>query len=366
MNKNLVHYIVLIFIPVFSILLMFEGYLHLINYSGSYKTDGITTNQHFTFDPLTGYSLIPNIDDKPRCITTDAAGNRVTASKADPRKETIAFVGDSTVFGWGVCDSQTYVYQLSATSKFSNFNFINYGVPSYSIAHITEVLENKVRKSQSKIVFVAILWPWKAYEDYGGGDRWKNIDLNFYEQIFPVREKYVEAFSRRMRNWSKAYIFLYDFLRKLKYGDKISENFSRPGVRDFNLSTEDEIAYAEEHIQVLQKSKIELKKAGVTVVYFMHPYQYTVFHEAYQNLGATGYNKIVQELDAIDFKCILTEIHKHTPSETLYIDGSHLSPEGNERFYDIWRELFKPLKDRSDLFKNITNLCGLSNKALIE
>jgi hypothetical protein len=98
----------------------------------------------------------------------------------------------------------------------------------------------------------------------------------------------------------------------------------------------------------------------------MHPYQYTVFHEAYQNLGATGYNKIVQELDAIDFKCILTEIHKHTPSETLYIDGSHLSPEGNERFYDIWRELFKPLKDRSDLFKNITNLCGLSNKALIE
>jgi len=166
-------YILLIF------LFWMETYLVMFPYKTKYvdlgdsiyPIYGLASAEHYTFDPKTGYSLIPHIKDDKQLITTDEYGFRTT-KKYDPNLESIIFVGDSTVFGWGVKDSVTFPYKIA-----TDYNVINMGVPAYSVAHIKEVLTKKVPKFNPKIVFVSILWPWKPFDSYSNEDAWKEIDI---------------------------------------------------------------------------------------------------------------------------------------------------------------------------------------------
>src|SRR5436190_424667 len=156
-------------------------------YSDSYKVDGLTTGDHFTFDSKTGYALIPNILDKRRGITTDQYGNRITS--AARHEKSIVLLGDSTVFGWGVRDEDTFAYKLARDPRFADYTIVNAGVPSYSLGHIVATLDEKVSQYNPAVVVISVLWPWKAFDEkaYGGQDGWKTIDFDFYKILFPVR-----------------------------------------------------------------------------------------------------------------------------------------------------------------------------------
>jgi len=75
----------------------------------------------------------------------------------------------------------------------------------------------------------------------------------------------------------------------MEYGQTLRENFSRPGVREFDLHPAQETKYADDHIDILETDRALLQQQGIPVVYFMHPYQYTIYNEKYKSLGALGY-----------------------------------------------------------------------------
>ena len=345
--KVAIKYGVLILIPIICCLGLLEGYLRYIGYAPTFdrnlKAHGWTSNYHYTYDPVTGYSLIPNMVDAKHCITTDANGNRIPARPYDKNKPTIIFVGDSSVFGAGVCDNENYVYLLGADPELGKkYNFVNMGVASYSLGHIDQVLRQKVQKYHPAAVFVAILWPWKAFNDYGGGDNWKKVNYDFYKKIFPVRDHFVEdPFSSKT---PRLYFFFSDMIKQMEYGETLRENFSRPGVRDFDLPPAQEIKYADDHIDILEQDRALLQKQGVPVVFFMHPYQYTIYNEKYKKLGVLGYDRIVDKLGALDFKCFMQH---RKPESDLYLDGSHLTFAGHQNFRDIFKKLI--LNDADDV-----------------
>ena len=335
MKKTFIKYVIMILICLGGCCIVAELGLRLLDYkeqyAGRYKHDGITDNSHYTYDEISGYSLIPQMRDPLKGITTDVNGNRISAHPFDPQKQSIVFVGDSTVFGWGVRDEETFVYKLSQDKRFENYNFVNLGVPSYSLAHIAAVLEHKVPQYNPKIVFIAVLWPWKAFESYGDESRWLIIDNAFYKENFPKRVHFVPRNPSR----SRLVTFFRDRYLSLKYKEHLKENFTRPGIRDFTLSPEKEQWYAETHVEKLHGAINASSLKDVKIVFYIHPYQYTIFHEDYLHLGQLGYDILVQNLPALDLKPVIKKAYTDKP---LYIDGSHLTPEGNDVFKDIMTE----------------------------
>ena len=156
-----------------------------------YPSEGLANPIHYTFDSISGYSLIPNINDIARQITTDQYGFRVTGRTYDESKSSIIFVGDSTVFGWAVKDTATFAYLLADRFAHHDLNFINMGVPSYSLGHIGQVLKYKVPEYDPTLVFVSILWPWLPFNSYSNTEAWKTVDFDFYRQTIPARTEFV-------------------------------------------------------------------------------------------------------------------------------------------------------------------------------
>lgn len=342
-KKNILFYFLLVCIPLFSCLGLFEIYFRFIqpynikyvNIAGAiYPLYGLASRSHYTFDSETGYALIPNIHDEKQLITTNKYGFRTTGRTIDLNRESIIFVGDSTVFGWGVKDSSAFCYQIAQKKELEDFNIINMGVPSYSLGHINEVLIKKVPNFKPKIVFIAILWPWKPFSDYSTRDAWKEVDYEFYRKTIPLRTKYFNPRMLIRQIMPRSFFVVRDFVLRIKYRTQIKENLTRPGIRDFTISRADEMELAWEHINVLKSAVQELVKKGVKVIFYIHPYQYTVFHENYQNLGETGRKLMIDELGALSMRGYL---RNKFSGEPLYIDGSHLTELGHgyysEYFY---------------------------------
>ncbi len=294
-----------------------------------YPLSGLADSRHYTFDPKTGYALIPNIHDEKQFITTDQHGFRTTGKAIDPDRESIIFVGDSTVFGWGVRDEAAFPYLLAHQDSLNNFNIINMGVPSYSIGHIVQVLEEKVPLYKPKIVFVAILWPWKPFDGYSSSTAWKKVDFDFYKKTIPSRTQYASYESLKRRLMPKTFFYLRDVYYKIKFKDQIRDNLTRPGIRDFNIPEEDEKKLALEHVRLLKGAAASLEAKGVQVIFYIHPYQYTIFHKDYQTLGKTGREMMRKQLNALypgDFlKCKFS-------GEPLFIDGCHMSELGHQQY----------------------------------
>ena len=160
--KSFLKFSALFFISIFPSIFLIEVGYKLI--PESISIFGKAGSKQYTYDDITGYSLRRNISDQVLGINTDQFGNRNTARKYDKKKKSILFVGDSTVFGWGVRDEDSYVYLLSKKPKFACFNIINLGVPSYSLGNIKEVIDNKSLQYDPLIIFTSITWPWKPFE----------------------------------------------------------------------------------------------------------------------------------------------------------------------------------------------------------
>lgn len=332
------YYLKIIFINLALCLIAIEIILQLVNYNGFfmmgvYKNDGMTLNEHFTFDTITGYSLIKNITDQTASITTDENGNRISSKKFSKNLKSIVFVGDSTVFGYGVKDDETFIYKLSNDPYFQDYNLVNLGVPSYSIGHIAAVLKNKVKKYNPAIVIVAVLWPWKAFEHYGGENNWLTIDFDYYKNLFPIRENFISPAQYKKR--FKIPTLIRDIKFYLYRDALLEKNFSRPGIRDFTISHDEEVNFAKKHVEKLLQIKNSDELKNIKILFYIHPYQYTIFHPDYQNLGAIGYKILLEGLQAKDLKPIIRNKYTGIP---LYLDGSHLTPEGHDVFYNIMKD----------------------------
>lgn len=300
-----------------------------------YPLAGLTRPEHFTSDSTSGYALIPNIQDAEQMITTDRYGFRTTGRFYDPQKDSIIFVGDSTVFGWGVKDSATFEYQI-AQNLDSSWNIINMGVPSYSLGHICSVLKQKALFFRPKIVFVAILWPWEPFTDYGSPEAWRKIDFDFYRKTIPLRQTFNPRIAFGKKFIPKTFIAAKDLFFRIKYYRQIKENLMRPGIRDFTISPDDEKALALAHVEDLRQAAEGLEKIGAKVVFYVHPFQYTLFSEKYKSLGEMGRNILIEELSAYYPGDYLKE---NANGKILFIDGSHMTESGHA----LYTQYFLPI-----------------------
>jgi len=341
--KKVSFYIIMIAIVVSFPVVLGEIYLRIVDFNSSYlklgnrvyPAKGLAGEGHYTYDPLTGYALIPKMTDKTQEITTDENGFRITKT-IDRKKKSIIFVGDSTVFGWGVADKDTFVFRLSEREKLQKYNVINTGVPSYSLGHISAVLTQKVPLYNPKIVFVQILWPWKPFEAYSSPTAWKEIDFAFYKDRIGINKTFEDKNTKtKLRIWS----LFQNLYFRLVYEKQIKENLTRPGIRDFAITKEKEEWLAHEHVNELKRATKSLMEQGVKVIFYVHPYQYVIFYDDYKNLGAIGKNILLTELPALYPAEFLIDYKK----DLLFIDGSHLTEAGHRvfeiYFYDILNRL---------------------------
>lgn len=345
LDKRKVFAVTAVFLTLVTIFVILEVYVRLFtSYSTPsftkidnkiYSLKGLVRPYHYTFDPVAGYAMIPNIHDENQSITTDEYGFRTTGRKIDLNKESIVFVGDSTVFGWGVQDTAAFPYLIAQNEDLKEFNVINMGVPAYSLGHIVSVLKNKVPQFRPKIVFVSILWPWKPFNAYSSSAAWKKIDYDFYKQTIPLRSSFVAQIPLGERLTPRLILFLRDHYYRSKIQGQIMENLTRPGIRDFSISLEDERKLARDHILLLKEACRDLERKGVRFIFYIHPYQYTVFNENYRNLGKSGRYLIIQELGALSLNDFL---RNESSGEPLFIDGSHLTEFGHEKYAKYFLE----------------------------
>lgn len=120
------------------------GFFHVPNQSG-YLDDGLAT-----INDLGLRGARPDIP-KPR------DGVRVLA------------VGDSTTFGWGVDDGETYTQllegRLRAAYPHRRVDVVNAGVVSYDLKQSARLLERLAPTLQPDVVLVGVLWNDLPYED---------------------------------------------------------------------------------------------------------------------------------------------------------------------------------------------------------
>ena len=356
--KSFIKFSALLFISIFPSIVLIEVGYKLI--PESISIFGKAGAKQYTFDDITGYSLRRNISDQVLGVNTDRFGNRITARNYDKNKKSILFVGDSTVFGWGVRDKDSYVYLLSESPKFNCLNFINLGVPSYSLGNIKEVIKNKSLQYDPSIILTSITWPWKAFEsDFYGpnpSEDWKKVDVSFFKKNIISRDGY-----------KRRYIFGQNTLYLMKYlgshlkktlwpiiKTSLQENkvplmneenkkryIIRPALRDFDITSDEEIKYARDHFSELKNAEKSLKNKTnqqIKFIYFMHPYYYTINNPKYYSLGKIGYEYLVNNLQAIDTKSELIENYLSDKKlRDIYFDASHLTTEGNM----IWSEIIE-------------------------
>lgn len=348
LDKTKVFTVTMVFLTIVIVFFILELYIRLFasyNFPSFTKIDdriyslkGLARPYHYTFDSITGYSMIPNIHDDNQSITTDEYGFRTTGRNIDLNRESIIFVGDSTVFGWGVKDTSTFPYLIAQNENLAEFNVINMGVPAYSLGHIVSVLENKVVRFKPKIVFVSILWPWKPFDAYSSPTAWKEVDYDFYRQTIPLKPNFVVQVSIGERLTPRLILFLRDCLYRSRIRVQIRENLTRPGVRDFSISMEDERKLAMDHISLLKEACRGLQSNGVKLVCYIHPYQYTVFNDNYRDLGKLGRGLIMQELGALSLDDFL---RNEFSGEPLFIDGSHLTDLGHAKYAEYFLDQIK-------------------------
>ena len=97
-------------------------------------------------DPRISYELIPNIQEKAfrNIVTTDSLGFRTNGERGTKNQErgTIAMLGDSITFGYGVADSETLPAQIAALLP--EYQVLNGAVPGYQLIQQTATYETKI------------------------------------------------------------------------------------------------------------------------------------------------------------------------------------------------------------------------------
>ncbi|MBI5186495.1 MAG: SGNH/GDSL hydrolase family protein [Nitrospinae bacterium] len=116
-------------------------------------------------DPEIFYELIPDLDTSflGKSVKTNAEGLRVGKSdtgndSSNDKKIRIAGVGDSSMFGWGVEQEDTYLRLLEGLLNNSNaehkFRSFNFAVPGYNSAVESAVFKKKALKVKPHVLIL--------------------------------------------------------------------------------------------------------------------------------------------------------------------------------------------------------------------
>jgi lysophospholipase L1-like esterase len=108
-------------------------------------------------NPDISYELKPNIREKAyrNIVTTEEHGFRSPA--LSPSKKTIALLGDSITFGYGVADDETLAAQMSKELN-NTYNVLNTGVPGYTLGQELATYKEKVKKMNPSALVLIFYW----------------------------------------------------------------------------------------------------------------------------------------------------------------------------------------------------------------
>ncbi|TSC59227.1 MAG: hypothetical protein Greene041619_63 [Candidatus Peregrinibacteria bacterium Greene0416_19] len=108
-------------------------------------------------DPRISYELRPNVHERAyrRIVTTNSLGFR--SPEIDPQKRTIAVLGDSISFGYGVADDQTLSAKLSGLLA-HQYNVLNAGVPGYTLSQEVSAYDTKIRSLDPAALIIVFYW----------------------------------------------------------------------------------------------------------------------------------------------------------------------------------------------------------------
>ena len=122
--------------------------------------------------PSRGFALRPGYADDTYAIDDD--GFRVAIPPPEDRPILLT-LGESTTFGWGVANADTYPAELQRLLHESgrHLRVVNGGVPSYSSTQVLRYLEEVLDSAPPAAVLISILW----------NDIWYSTVLNWYPEI---------------------------------------------------------------------------------------------------------------------------------------------------------------------------------------
>ena len=128
--------------------------------------------------PTRGFALKPGFEDALYRIDGDGFREGLPAAPGAP---TWIALGESTTFGWGVADGDTYPAHLQAllAAQGRQVRVINAGVPSYSSSQVLRYLEELLAGGRKpERVLINIMW----------NDVWYSTVLNWYPDLLVYQQ----------------------------------------------------------------------------------------------------------------------------------------------------------------------------------
>lgn len=108
-------------------------------------------------DPALSYELRPNLNESAfrSTIVTDRRGFR--SEEIHPGKSTIAILGDSIAFGYGVENNETLSTRLNERLA-GKFNIVNGAAPGYTLGQEAALYENKIAQLHPETLVLVFYW----------------------------------------------------------------------------------------------------------------------------------------------------------------------------------------------------------------
>ncbi len=214
-NLNLIKKVLLINLAIFLLLLLsLEGISRL--FIVKQEAQAIFNDEDLRIrgrsfiqkDEIKGFSLVPNF--KNSHYEINAQGFRSKAFPLDlDSKFTILCLGESTTFGWGVDENQSYPYQLQneLNKKNSDFYVINGGVPSYTSSQVLLYMQEILSKKELKpdLILLNIMW----------NDIWYSSVKNWHPNIL-VHQKQALYLSLLIKHSYFFYALMQSFQKQEK------------------------------------------------------------------------------------------------------------------------------------------------------
>jgi len=236
-------------------------------------------------------------------------------------KESIFFIGDSTTFGNGVLENNTFVGKLR--NEFNNYNIINSSVPGYNLPHYLIELDaiNKF-KNIKKIFYIYTL---------------NDISRLSQEQEVNIEEKRIKKFrnikiTNQINVFLRSRSFFYMWFKGV---------LTDPAARHFKY---DYNAYqVESNIQLLenalQKMNNYFLKQNIQFKVIILPYEFQTRGDNCFNNFSNPQKILTKVLDKlnVNYSNYKQNFCDHTiPKELFYkFDPMHLSIKGHDFVYKL-------------------------------
>lgn len=284
------------------------------------------------FDPYLGWANKPNssvvIDDKK--YTTNSLGFR--SEEVDFSKDHILLIGDSVTWGHGVNDNETVSYYLN--QKYENYQVINLGVNGYGLDQYYLNLERNIGALNTKFIIVNIF----TGNDFG--DTITDTSYGKNKPLFSVDESklkltYGEEFDADPNKLK----LMNDKISRYSCANLTTKRIWKQWSLDLhgfrNFFCEPQVIGELESLYVVLALLIKIRdlarqnNSGLLFVISPHKKDFEP-----QNAVAAGHLKYFQDVfQKMRFRYIdfYKEIRKQEwDVESLYYDGLHLSPTGNQ------------------------------------